>query len=61
MENRVLLDINQKFGKSGNSSRLQAFTLDAAPEIKVFGDVLDKFFDGHRDKRTLELVQMSKY
>ena len=55
------MDINQKFGKSGNSSRLQAFTLDAAPEIKVFGDVLDKFFDGHRDKRTLELVQMSKY
>ena len=33
----------------------------AAPEIKVFGDVLDKFFDGHRDKRTLELVQMSEY
>ena len=32
----------------------------AAPEIKVFGKVLDKFFNGHRDQRTLELVQMSK-
>ena len=28
----------------------------AAPEEKVFGEVLDKFFDGKRDKRTLELL-----
>ena len=27
-----------------------------APEEKVFGEVLDKFFDSQRDKRTLELV-----
>jgi len=27
-----------------------------APEEKVFGEVLDKFFDGRRDRRTLELV-----
>ena len=28
----------------------------AAPEENVFGEVIDKFFDGIRDKRTLELV-----
>lgn len=27
-----------------------------APEEKVFGEVIDKFFDGNRDKRTLELL-----
>lgn len=29
----------------------------AEPEIKEFGMVLDKFFDGNRDKRTIELIQ----
>ena len=32
----------------------------AAPEIKVFGDVLDKFFDGYRDMKTFEIVQMNE-
>ena len=32
----------------------------AAPEIEIFGEVLDKFFDGYRDMKTLEIVQMNK-
>ncbi len=28
-----------------------------APQIKEFGMVLDKFFDGNRDKRTMELAK----
>lgn len=28
----------------------------AAPEIEEFGKVLDKFYDGDRDKRTLEIL-----
>ena len=29
----------------------------AAPEIKEFGMVLDRFYSGDRDKRTIELLQ----
>ena len=32
----------------------------AAPEIEIFGEVLDKFFDGNRDMKTLEIVQMNR-
>ena len=32
----------------------------AAPGIEIFGKVLEKFFAGRRDGRTLEIVQMNK-
>ena len=56
-------DIGEIMGFPDNLKLCSCMTLFevAAPEIKVCGKVLDKFFDGHRDKRTLELVQMSKY
>ena len=56
-------DIGDIMGFPDNLKLCSCMTLFelAAPEKKVFGDVLDKFFDGHRDKRTLELVQMSEY
>ena len=52
-------DIGDIMGFPDNLKLCSCMTLFdlVAPEIKVFGDVLDKFFDGHRDKRTLELVQ----
>ena len=51
-------DIGDIMGFPDNLKLCSCMTLFelAAPEIKVFGAVLDKFFDGHRDKRTLELV-----
>lgn len=30
---------------------------EAAPEIDVFQRVLDKFFDGKKDQRTIELIR----
>ena len=51
-------DIDKIMGFPDNFKLCSCMTLFelAAPEKKVFGDVLDKFFDGHRDRRTLELV-----
>ena len=51
-------DIGDIMGFPDNLKLCSCMTLFelAAPEKKVFGEVLDKFFDGQRDKRTLELV-----
>lgn len=51
-------DIGDIMGFPDNLKLCSCMTLFelAAPEEKVFGEVLDKFFDGQRDKRTLELV-----
>ena len=34
--------------------------MEAAPEIDVFGKVLEKFFGGEKDLKTLEMVKRSK-
>ena len=51
-------DIGDIMGFPDNLKLCSCMTLFelAAPEEKVFGEVIDKFFDGQRDKRTLELV-----
>ena len=51
-------DIGDIMGFPDNQKLCSCMTLFelAAPEEKVFGEVIDKFFDGQRDKRTLELV-----
>ena len=52
-------DIEDIMGFPDNLKLCSSMTLFemAAPEIEEFGMVLDKFFDGNRDKRTIELVQ----
>ena len=52
-------DIGDIMGFPDNFKLCSCMTLFelAAPEIDVFGKVLNKFFDGQRDKRTLELVK----
>ena len=51
-------DIGDIMGFPDNLKLCSCMTLFelAAPEEKVFGEVIDKFFDGNRDKRTLELL-----
>ena len=51
-------DIGDIMGFPDNLKLCSCMTLFelAAPEEKVFGEVIDKFFDGQRDRRTLELV-----
>lgn len=51
-------DIEDIMGFPDNLKLCSCMTLFelASPEEKVFGEVLDKFFDGQRDQRTLELV-----
>lgn len=51
-------DIGDIMGFPDNLKLCSCMTLFelAAPEEKVFGEVIDKFFDGQRDKSTLELV-----
>ena len=55
-------DIADVMGFPDNLKLCSCMTLFelAAPEEKIFGEVLDKFFNGNRDKRTLELVQDAK-
>lgn len=51
-------DIGDIMGFPDNLKLCSCMTLFelVAPEEKVFGEVIDKFFDGNRDKRTLELL-----
>lgn len=51
-------DIEDIMGFPDNFKLCSCMTLFeiVAPEENVFGEVLEKFFDGQRDKRTLELV-----
>ena len=51
-------DIGDIMGFPDNLKLCSCMTLFelAAPEEKVFGEVIDKFFNGNRDKRTLELL-----
>ena len=51
-------DIEDIMGFPDNFKLCSCMTLFelVAPKEKVFGEVLDKFFDGHRDKITLKLV-----
>ena len=52
-------DIEDIMGFPDNFKLCSSMTLFemVAPEVEEFGLVLDKFFDGNRDKRTIELVQ----
>ncbi len=52
-------DIEDIMGFPDNFKLCSSMTLFeiVAPEVEEFGMVLDKFFDGNRDKRTIELVQ----
>ena len=51
-------DIEDIMGFPDNFKLCSCMTLFelVTPEENVFGEVLEKFFDGNRDKRTLELV-----
>ena len=51
-------DIEEIMGFPDNLKLCSCMTLFelVAPEEKVFGEVIDKFFNGNRDKRTLELL-----
>ena len=55
-------DINHIMGFPDNLKLCSCMTLFelVAPEITVFGEILDKFFDGNRDQRTLELAYINK-
>lgn len=52
-------DIEDIMGFPDNLKLCSSMTLFelVAPEVKVFGEVLDKFFDGNRDGRTIEIVR----
>lgn len=52
-------DIEDIMGFPDNLKLCSSMTLFelVAPEVKVFGDVLDKFFDGNRDERTIKIVR----
>lgn len=49
---------HQIFGSPGDVKLKSSMTLFAhiSPEGSVFEQVLDKYFEGHRDEKTLELV-----
>lgn len=51
-------DAYRVFGCPDNMKLKSSMTLFAiaAPELKVFQKVLDKYFGGERDKRTIELL-----
>lgn len=51
-------DVEDIMGFPDNFKLCSSMTLFemVSPEIAEFGMVLDKFFDGNRDKRTIELV-----
>lgn len=53
-------DIEDIMGFPDNLKLCSSMTLFelVAPEVKVFGEVLDKFFDGNRDGRTIDLVKI---
>ncbi|HEX8021626.1 DUF1810 family protein, partial [Mucilaginibacter sp.] len=50
------------FGSPDDLKLKSSMTLfDAAPAtFPVFGQVLDKFYNGERDQRTLQLLQLKK-
>ncbi len=52
-------DVEDIMGFPDNLKLCSSMTLFemVAPQIKEFGMVLDKFFDGNRDKRTMELAK----
>lgn len=52
-------DIEDIMGFPDNIKLCSSMTLFemVAPEIEVFGMVLDKFYGGNRDKRTIELLK----
>lgn len=52
-------DIEDIMGFPDNLKLCSSMTLFelVAPEVEEFGMVLDTFFDGNRDKRTIELVR----
>lgn len=52
-------DVEDIMGFPDNFKLCSSMTLFeiVAPEIEEFGKVIDKFFEGNRDKRTFELIQ----
>lgn len=64
---RALLDLetndpHQVFGSPDDLKLLSCMTLfeQADPENEVFGQVIDKFYGGRRDKKTLKILQNEK-
>jgi len=55
-------DANLIFGSPDDLKLRSSMTLfDAVPAtFPVFGQVLDKFYDGQRDQRTLELLKLKR-
>lgn len=56
-------DANSIFGSPDDIKLRSSMTLfaEACPENPVFTEVLNKYFDGQKDARTLELIGWKKY